>query len=190
MFLATVPAKVVEVQKMDWSGLWAKMGWIDIVFLIILAVGIFIGARRGLAKVLSGLCSVLIAQIVAIEYGQAISNFLQLRIPIPIEVIQIVIFAALAVGSLVGVHFLFRILGIIASLEFKPPLNNIAGGLLGGLQLILLLGLISTFLTLFPIPFIQETFTGRSVAGPYLSQSSTYVHDFFVRWIPIGWQSE
>ena len=152
-------------------------------------MGVFIGLRNGLSKVLSELCSIVTALIAATEYAQVIAKSLQVRVPIPFEIIYIVVFGVLAAGSLVAVYFFFKMAGLIASLEFKPPFNNIGGAILGGLQWLLLLGLMSTFLSLIPIPFIQETFTGRSVSGPYLAQSSAAVHHFFVRWIPAGWRN-
>ncbi len=185
MILVAVPLRV----KMGWFLLWSQMGWVDIIFLIVFGAGIFIGLRSGLTKVLPRLFGVLGAQVVAIEYSKPLAEFLKDRIFVPAQILEIVLFPLFAIGSIILVRFLFQLLAFFATVDFKPPFNGVGGALVSGFQFLLLLGLVTSFLALFPVPFIQETFTAdRSFSGPYLAQSSKEVHNFFVKWLPDVWR--
>ena len=181
-------AAIPTTAKIGWSLIMMKMGWIDVVFLIVFGMGVFIGLRKGLAYAFSRLFEVLAAQIIAIQYASPFAQFLHVRFQIPVLVPQVIIFAALAIGSIIGVRFLFQALAFIATVDFKSPFNGVGGALVNGIQLVLLLGLVSGFLALFPIPFIQETFRDKSLMGSYLAQSSREIHDFFLNWALKIWQ--
>ncbi|MBI4368355.1 MAG: CvpA family protein [Candidatus Omnitrophica bacterium] len=182
---AATPAEV----RVDWLLIWTKMGWLDIVFLLVFAIGIFLGLKRGLAKVSERLIEVVVAQIVTIEYSRAWSEWIQIRVHVPFELLHVVVFAALAIVSIIAVRFIFRVLELFAAIEFKSPLNGVGGALLGGFQHLLFLSLISSFLLLFPLPFIQTTFKDGSISGPYLASTSQKVHDTFVKWFPGTWRA-
>ena len=51
-----------------------------------------------------------------------------------------------------------------------------------------ILARISALLILIPVPFIQNTFQGQSLSGPFLAGLSQQVHDFFARWLPLAWR--
>ena len=186
MFLAAVPAEV----KVNWFLIWTKTGWIDIIFLLAVIVGIFVGLRSGLSKVLPRFFAVVTAQVVAVEYAESLAKFLNTRTLIPVLGLHIVMFALLSVGSIFLVGFLLRLAALAVTIDFKPPFNNVGGALVSAFQFVLLLGLIASFLALFPLPFIQETFSGRSFSGASLAQSSEKVHHFFVRELPNIWRKK
>ncbi|MBI4357960.1 MAG: CvpA family protein [Candidatus Omnitrophica bacterium] len=184
-FSTMIPAQL----ELEWLALWFKMGWLDVVFLIVFGFGVFLGLRKGLAKTLPGLIEVVIVQTVTIEYGLAIAQRLYVKLQvIPLEALHIVLFASLALGLIVLLRLMFQMLALVASVEFKPPINNVGAAVVGGVQFVLYLGLLASFLTLLPLPFIQQTFSGTSISGPFLAELSQSVHDFFVRWLPTTWQ--
>ena len=186
MILAAAPTQT----NVDWSSLFMRMGWVDAVFLLAFALGVFFGLRRGFAKVLPGLLAVVIAQISAIEFSSPLAAFLKTRFQAPPQVLQAIFFALLAIGTILAVRFLFQLLSLLASVEFKPPLNNIGAAIFGGLQFVLFLSLISSFLMFFKAPFIEQSLLEHSISGPYLVQVSSQVHDFFVRWFPESWRAQ
>lgn len=185
MILAAIPAQF----HIDWTLIGMRMGWIDVVFLFAFGFGVYVGLKNGLAKILPRFFQVVVAQVVVVEYSKPLAAFLQIRFLIPLEILHIVLFAVLAIGSIVLIHFLFQLLTLIATVDFKAPINNVGGALLSGFQWILFLGLVSSFLLLFPLPFIQDTFHNRSLSGPYLAESSGQVHDFFAKWLPNTWRA-
>lgn len=173
---------------MNFATLWSSMGWVDVVLMIASLLGVFFGLRKGLSKMLEGLIEVATAGVVVVEYSSAFAAFLANRFQISSQVLHIVVFAVLATLSVLILRFTFKLLSLIVDVLFKQPLNNIGGALAGSLQFILFLGLISEFLILFPISFIQESFLQRSISGPYLVQICEQVHYFFERWIPAALQ--
>ena len=181
----------VSVQtNVDWASLFMRMGWVDAVFLFAFALGVFLGLRKGLAKIFPGLLAVVIAQILAVEYSTPLATFFQVKFRAPAPVVQSLAFAALAIGVIFLVRFLFQFLSLVVNVEFKPPINNIGAAIVGGLQFVLFVGLVASFLTFFQIPFIHDSLMEHSVSGPYLVQSSSQIHDFFVRWFPENWKTQ
>lgn len=163
---------------------WSSLGWVDFLLFAVFFLGVLYGVRKGLSGILPILIAVMTAQVVVIEYTAQLTGFLVQRFPIPHWPVQIVIFAALAIASIVFVRFLFKFLSLIASVTFKQPINSLVGALIGGLACVLFLTLLSEFIMMFNIPFIQESFTVKSLTGPYLVETCEQVHYFFERWIP------
>ncbi len=185
MILTAVSVKT----NVDWSSLFMRMGWVDAIFLFVVVLGVFLGLRRGLAKVLPGLFGVVIAQVLAVEYSAPLATFFQTKFQAPAQVVQGIAFAVLAVSSIFLIRFVFQFLSLLVSVEFRPPLNNIGATLFGGLQFIFFLCLFVSFLTFFKVPFIEQSLMEHSVSGPYLVQSTKQVHDFFIRWFPHHWKA-
>ncbi len=163
---------------------WSSLGWVDFVLFAVFFLGVLYGARKGLSGILPILIAVMTAQVVVIEYTAQLTGFLVRRFQVPNWPVQIVIFAALAIVSIVFIRFLFKFLSLIAGVTFKQPINSLGGALIGGLAFILFLTLVSEFIMMFNIPFIQESFTAKSLTGPYLVETCEQVHYFFERWIP------
>ncbi len=184
MVLTKIPASV----EIDWSLLWTRFGWLDVVFLVLLGFGIFYGMRKGLTKVLPGLISILAAQTLTVESYKTFSAFAQKIAPLTPEIWDPTFFALLAIGTLISFLLGFKLLEAIATLDFKSPFNNVGGALAGALQLILLLGFICSFLNFILVPFIQEEFQNRSLSGPYLVTSSDQVHQVIMSIVPENWR--
>jgi len=186
MILTATPVQT----NVDWSSLVMRMGWVDAVFLFAFALGVFLGLRKGLAKVLPGLLGVTIAQTLAVEYNVSLATFFKIKFQAPAQIVQSLAFAALALGAIFLVRFLFQFFSLLVNVEFKPPINNIGAAIVGGLQLVLFVSLISSFLMFFQVPFIRESLMEHSISGPYLVQSNDQVHDFFIRWFPESWRTQ
>lgn len=186
MILAAAP---LHANNMDWSSLFTRMGWVDAVFLFVFALGVFFGLRRGFAKIFPGLFGVIAAQTIAVEYSLSSAAFFQMKLQMPLQALHILFFIGFAVGCILLVRFVFQLLALLISVEFRPPINNIGAAIFGGFQFILFLSLFSSFLTMFPVPFIQEGME-HSVSGSYLVEGSRQVHDFLIQWIPSTWRAK
>ena len=185
MILAAIPAKVDSAS----FSFWSSMGWVDAILMIVFLLGIFFGIRKGLAHMLAGLMEIIIADVVVIEYTAVFTGLLTNRFHVPVDVLNIIMFAVLAVFTILILRITFKLLALIATVEFKQPFNHILGALVGGLQFMLFFALIAEFLMFFQIPFIQESFQQKSISGPYLIQACEQVHYIFERWIPASLQA-
>ena len=180
MILEAIPTQV----KSDWSLLLMRVQWLDILFVIMFVLGAFVGLKRGLGKVISRFLEVIVAQVITVEYYEALADFLAKWVPAPIWILQTIVFGSIAVALIIAIRFLFQVFSFVATVEFKPAINNIGGTVLGALQFILFLGLLSSFLLLIPVPLIQEAFSSNSLSGPYLAQTSKQVNKLFTHWLP------
>jgi len=181
-------AEISTGEKIDWLLLWMKIGWVDIVFLILFTVGVFIGLNKGLGKILPRFIDIVVAQTVALEFFQTFAEFVNAKIPIPITLLEIIMFAGLGITSIVAVEFCFQLLTLIAAVEFKSLFKNVAGAILGGITGVLFLSVISWFVLLFPIPAIHESYTNKSLSGNYLIDLTPNVHRSLSRFIPLQWR--
>ena len=171
--------------KNDWGIFLANVQWLDIVFVMTFVLGVFLGLKRGLGKVIPKFLAVVLAQAVTIEYYDKLSKFLSNWVgPIPAWLVEAIVYAALAIGVMVLVKFSGELIALTATVEFKPIVNNVGGAIIGGLQYVLALSLFSSFLVLFPIPPLQETFKSHSLSGPYLTEASKKVNHLFTNWLP------
>ena len=186
MILAVTPAQTSNV---DWSSLFSRMGWIDAIFLLAFALGVFFGLRKGFAKVFPGLFGVAMAQTIAIEYSASSAALFQAKLNLPPQILHGIFFAGFALACILLVRFVCQFLALLVSVEFRPPINNIGAAIFGGVKFLLFLSLISSFAMFFPPSFIQRSLTEGSVSGPYLVQMSQQVHDFVIQWIPNAWRA-
>ena len=180
IFAAAVPAQA----QVDWNLISTHMGWIDFIVLALLLVGVAFGLRKGLASVLKAIFGIVAAQILTIQFSESAANLVHMSIPIPIVGLHIVIFFFIALSSVICVYFLFVLLSIFGSIQFKSVLNWFGGLVFGGALAILFASLVLTFLTLFPSPLVQDAIKTSSVMGTPLVDLTTQVHDLSVRWIP------
>ena len=180
MILAQAPIQT----ETDWSVVAGYLGWFDMVFLLALLVGMFFGLRKGLGHVLQWIVILTTAQTVSIEFSESFANLAHANVPIPVPALHIIVFFLLAVCSVIAVYFLFVILSVILTVQFKSALNWLGGFTFGGVLSVLSLSLIASFLILFPVPLIQTVLTEGSITGPRLVQTANQIHDVLVLWIP------
>lgn len=168
----------------DWGLFLSQVQWLDIVTVMTFILGVFLGLKNGLSKVIPKFLEVIAAQAIAIEYYSRLANFLTTWVPAPVWTLEVATFAVISIAVIIIVRFASQILSLIATIEFKPVVNNVVGAILGGMQFVLFLGLISSFLILIPIPSIEQVFKSQTLTGPYLIQSSHKVNKLFTTWLP------
>ena len=181
-------ASAVTNLNVHWGELWMKMGWLDIVLLLAFAIGVFMGLQKGLARVFPHTVEILSTQLVTLEYSKFLADFFQPKLPIPGVILHPAVFILLAAACILINRILAQMLAAVVTVDFKSPVNNAGGALVSGFNLVLYLSLISALLILIPVPFIQNTFQGQSLSGPFLAGLSQQVHDFFARWLPLAWR--
>lgn len=121
--------------------LLTKLNWIDLVVIIVLAAGVFIGYTQGIIRyVLSGIV-VLIAFILASQLKGPVTDALALWTPTTPELKELWIFIFLFIGLVVGGWFIVRAFYRRTRLPIVKQLDEIGGAVLG----LLFAALILTF---------------------------------------------
>lgn len=125
------------------------VGWLDIVFAIILAAAFIAGLIKGLVKEVVGIVAVLLGFIVAGRYYTRVAGFLGKYIHGPAVAkflgFILVFLAILIVGSIIA--------ALVSKLMVGPLrfFNHVLGGAIGLLEGILICGVLVFALLVFPI---------------------------------------
>jgi membrane protein required for colicin V production len=125
------------------------MNWLDMVFIVIMAVTMVIGIVRGLVRQVIGLAAVIVGLVLASLYYKGIAEIFQKFVHDQLVSyflgFLVIFFAVLAAGAL---------LGYIISKVMKGPLaliNRVFGGLFGLVKAVLICGVIVFALTAFGV---------------------------------------
>ncbi len=173
--------------KLDWAAILSMVSVLDMVTLVIFITGIFFGMTSGLTKVLPKFFEVIAAQLITLELYQGIAAWIHARVPVPVVILEMGAFVALAMLSFVASRFFLQILGLVAKLEFQPLANSTGGAVLNGIRYVFLFSLVSVFLLMFPFRGIKETYE-HSISGYYLKTLSVRVHGGLISLVPREWR--
>jgi uncharacterized membrane protein required for colicin V production len=177
--------------KVDLLILWTKLGWVDIVFVVVFTASVFLGLKKGLGVMGRRALALTLAQVISFEYYQVFAHFVNVRASFfPLIILEVIFFVILVIVAYLLVNFLGFIISLIANIKFKDPASHIGGALFGGVGSILMLGIVTSFLLFFPIPQILESFESKSLSGPYLRQVTPKIHQWFSHLIPASWRAQ
>lgn len=113
------------------ADLLAEFSWMDLVIIVLLAVGVFIGFTQGLIRyVLSGLV-VLIAFVIASQLKGPIFDALSTWTAFTPDVRELVIFLVLFFGLVIGGWFIVRAFFKRTRLPVAKQLDELGGAVLG-----------------------------------------------------------
>ncbi|WP_456273810.1 CvpA family protein [Bacillus sp. AK031] len=177
---------------------------LDLALLIILVLGFFIGLRRGFILQLVHMTGFIIAFIIAYIYYDQLAPKLTLWVPFPVLDEQsalnmlfettnldqayyraiafaIIFFAARIVFQIIG-----SMLDFLAHLPILKQLNVLGGGILGFIEMYILIFILLYIAALLPIAMVQELINGSAIAElmvtntPFLSDQ---VHDWWIEYV-------
>lgn len=115
---------------------------LDILFLIILAIGLIRGASRGLVMELSGLLGLIVSIFVAKNYSEVLMGKFFTFFGIQAEVSHFISFIIVLLLSLVVIHFLAILISRFIKLVMLDWLNKLGGAVFSGIKYLLILGAI------------------------------------------------
>ncbi|HZG70642.1 MAG TPA: CvpA family protein [Chondromyces sp.] len=155
---------------------------IDIILLIFLLFGVLVGLKRGFILQLVHMTSAIVAIIAALLLRDQVIPILKQWIPIPsfngnqavAVAAQSSSFEQLYYGAIafilvfiivkMALHFVGSMLNIIASLPIIKQFNIVGGGILGFLEIYIILFILIYIATLIPQADIQSAIESSSVA--------------------------
>lgn len=158
---------------------------LDIIVLLMLALGFFIGAKRGLAMQALHIGSMAIASIVAIIFYKALAEKFVFWVPYPgieatakaavdftnvdadmtfyrILAFAMIYFAVIIVGKIIVSMFDY-----LAYIPFFPNSNRIGGAILGIVEMYAALYIMMYLIVMLPFDFVQAR-TNHSVFANFL----------------------
>ncbi|GIN86824.1 membrane protein [Heyndrickxia sporothermodurans] len=155
---------------------------VSLIILLILIAGFFVGLKRGFILQLIHITGFIIAFIVAYMYFKDLAPHLKLWIPYPafdenksIKMLldglnleeayyRAIAFAILFFAVKIILHIIGTSLDFVARIPVLKQLNIWAGGILGFLEVYLIVFIVLYFGALLPIESIQDTLDQSSIA--------------------------
>lgn len=106
------------------------MSWLDLVIVVVLAVGAFFGLRMGIIKAVLSLAGVIIGVVLAGQYYVALADVLPFFSETS-SAAKIVAFAIILIGVMIVAVVLARLLKWAASVMMLSWVNHLGGAVLG-----------------------------------------------------------
>ena len=106
------------------------MSWLDLVIVVVLAVGAFFGLRMGIIKAVLSLAGVIVGVVLAGQYYVALADVLPFFSETS-SAAKIVAFAIILIGVMIVAVVLARLLKWAASVMMLSWVNHLGGAVLG-----------------------------------------------------------
>jgi uncharacterized membrane protein required for colicin V production len=174
---------------------------LDIVIIVLLVMGFFVGLKRGFILQLFHLIGFIVAYIVANLYFEQLAPKLILWIPYPnfnnnqsLKILtgsgdmetafyRAVAFALIFFAVKIVMQIIASMLDFIAQLPILKQLNFWAGGLLGFLENYLLIFILLYFAALIPIAMFQDTLDHSTLAKAIVNHTPVFSEQIKRWWI-------
>ncbi|MCI1856757.1 MAG: CvpA family protein [Sporolactobacillus sp.] len=177
---------------------------LNLIIVLLLASGFFAGFRRGLVLQLVHLAGFIIAYIVAMLYYKDLAGVVKLWIPFPTSAarsgmfdflgnldLQTAYYRAIAFVILfIAVKLILTIFGhmldFLAELPLIRSVNHLAGGLLGFVEIYLIVFLLLYAGALTPIEELQASIDSSSLAQSMIGHTPFFSKIFRELWVALA----
>jgi uncharacterized membrane protein required for colicin V production len=174
---------------------------LDLILLVTLVAGFFIGLRRGLILQVVHLTGFIISFIVAYFNYEKLAAKLDLVVPYPqfstsgqismlLESFSLekvyyngIAFAGLFFGTKIALHILASMLDFLADLPLLNQINRSLGGVLGFIEIYLIVFFILYVGALLPIEAVQDHLTGSAIAGFIVEHTPIFSEQVKELWV-------
>jgi len=165
--------------------IFSRIGWIDILSLLLVLWGLGRGLAKGLEDEFPRLISIAFATVVTLHYYEAFARLISFENPLVQYVVKLVSFVVTAFLSIVLVRFFFSALGAVATIKFNGVVSRLGGAVVGPVRMLLFFSLVVFFLMLTPLAFFKQSLgLERSVSGTFLLQASEKIHGICPSFFP------
>lgn len=160
------------------------INWLDVVVLILLGRGLFLGIRNGLTAELFRFIGTALSLTLAIHWYSQIAEILIANFGLPAWLSQFLCF--LIIAHLVGVIFKYGVILLLKMLniQFMPPLERPGGALVGLTRAIIVSGILILMLSLLPSDYMNESIYDKSFSGAFLAKAMQRTYQSLTFWLP------
>lgn len=160
-----------------WRYFFSHFGWVDWLLSLFVFVGVLLGLKNGLSRELPRLGESFISLYATLEYYGALASWLAHETPWPESYTKIFTFLLLWFLTTLLLRLLFEIIGRLVHLEIAAPFEWLGGFLIGAVRYFLFLSMVSYFLVLLPLDWIQSSYKVKSWSGSVLIQTPSKIHE-------------
>jgi len=170
-------------QSWIWEYFVSNFGWVDWMLLTFVFLGVLLGLKNGLSVELPRLGETLLSLYLTMEFHTFFAAWVARETPWPETHAKIFTFFLTWCLSWFVLRLLFEIAGRLVHLEVAGPFQWVAGLFVGGLRYTLLCSVVSFFLVLFPLDWIQQSYKVQSWSGQTLAQVPAKIHSWINEFI-------
>jgi membrane protein required for colicin V production len=150
---------------------------VDIVVLIVLAYGIFRGARRGLSGELAGLLSVAVALVAGYYFYRPFSEYLVGATRLAPPAANAVAFMAVVMGSYIVMLVARLVLSKLMQFSFKGALERVGGALAGLARSSVVVAIVLLVLGMMPFTDLHRVVAEESRSGRWVCEALGPVYE-------------
>ncbi len=161
-----------------------NINWLDIVVLVIVVRGIYMGAKRGLTAELFNFFGIIISLILSVQWYSRVADVLILNFSLPIWLCNILCFIVIVqIIRLIFKYFLIFFLKVL-NIQFIPQLEKIGGGVIGCGRGIIVSGILILTLSFIPNDYMKQSIQSKSFTGSFLINVTERTYSSMTFWLP------
>ncbi len=158
------------------------MNGLDIILVMLIAISMFVGYKRGLIRQITSLVGWLLAVFVAYQFSGSFAGFLETQFPlsdavtggflnhfIPIRqgIYTLIAFLFLFFGVKIGFVFISKLINPFLQFSVISTVNRIGGLAFGLTKILLVIFILVNVMHLLPFSteLVEKSFLGRSITG-------------------------
>lgn len=158
--------------------------WLDIVILLLVIRGIYLGVTHGLTSELFNFIGIVISLALAVHFYSQVADVLIVNFALPIWLSQLVCFFIIA--QLIRFAFKYTVVLVlrILNVQFVPQLEKIGGGIIGFGRGIIVASLFILTISLLPSKYIADSVYDKSFTGRFLVKAAERTYLSLIFWLP------
>lgn len=160
-----------------------KFNWVDVVILLTVVRGIYVGYKSGLSQEFFRFLALIAAYYSALIFHADVARFIAEHSLIKEKWALLIAFIGVATFFFVLVIVLFKLLQKWVRLEFANNLNTYGGALAGGLRGLIIVSLILFALFFIPDQFVKRQIYTNSFLGYYAIEYTPNIYARLSKWI-------
>lgn len=160
------------------------LNWVDVIVIIFLIRGGYIGLSQGLGIELFKSLGAIGVAVLSLLYYDRFGQWLAAHSFLSLPKADLISFLVLFILLLLLFKLLRTLIMKVIQVEVLSGFERWGGCILGLARSLVLASLFLFVLFLIPIPYIQESVSQKSFSGPYLIKVAPIVKDFFLQFKP------
>ena len=157
----------------------SELHTLDFVLIGLMALGLIIGAKKGLAAMISKCLSLIGTILVVFYYYSQIASWLSESSPLPLRTAEAVVFTVISLAGLIVFNVVLKVLSKVIEVKFSDFLGRLGGFILGAVWIYALAGFVLFALLAFKAPFVKS----ESVSASYLAQAAIKVPPMLYKFV-------
>ncbi len=157
---------------------------IDIIFIVCMTLGLFIGARRGLAVMISKVIALIGSVLISLRFYVVSAAWISKNTFLPTKTAEVSMLVILYLLSWALLNLVLKIIHKFMEVNFSNGISRFGGFLLGGAWFYFFLSFVMYVLLLFQAPFLQFAWVEQSFVAPSAVNAPLFVYKMIFQSLP------